>query len=68
MGELKTICPLINLTLSKIREYHGSFKQICDTLAINLTEFQAIFSLNEMTFGIWDTDGIGKFTWIILSV
>ena len=31
---------LLNNSLSKIREYHGSFKSVCDTYAINLTEFE----------------------------
>lgn len=42
-GEIKTVCPLINLSLSKIRELHGGFKSICDNFAINLTEFETIF-------------------------
>lgn len=60
LGELKTICSLINLKLSKIREFHGSFKSICDTFAINFTEFEIIFSENYTIFTIWDTDGTGK--------
>ena len=40
--ELQTDCPLINLSLPKIRELHGGFKSTCDNFAINLTEFQAI--------------------------
>lgn len=37
--ELQTDCPLINLSLPKIRELHGGFKSTCDNFAINLTEF-----------------------------
>lgn len=59
-GELKTNCPLINLSLAKIRELHGSFKSICDNFAINLTEFENIFSANEATFAIWDSDNNGN--------
>ena len=59
-AEVKTICPLINLSLSKIRELHGGFKSICDNFAINLTEFETIFGSNEATFAIWDTDNNGK--------
>jgi hypothetical protein len=51
---------MINLSLSKIRELHGGFKSICDNFAINLTEFETIFSSNESTFAIWDTDNNGK--------
>ena len=60
MPEVKTICPLINLSLSKVRELHGGFKSICDTFAINLTEFETIFASNEATFAIFDTDNNGK--------
>jgi hypothetical protein len=58
-GELKTSCQLINYSLAKIRELHGSFKSICDNFAVNLTEFETIFSSNEVTFAIWDTDNNG---------
>lgn len=50
---------MINLSLSKIRELHGGFKSICDNFAINLTEFETIFTSNESTFAIWDTDNNG---------
>lgn len=56
---MKTNCPLINLSLAKIRELHGSFKSVCDNFAINLTEFENIFSQNEATFAIWDADNNG---------
>ena len=46
--------------LAKIRELHGSFKSICDNFAVNLTEFESIFSSNEATFAIWDTDNNGN--------
>ena len=45
--------------MAKIRELHGSFKSICDNFAVNLTEFETIFSSNEATFAIWDTDNNG---------
>ena len=63
-GELKTNCPLINLSLAKIRELHGGFKSICDNFAINLTEFENIFSSNEATFAIWDADNNGRFYYV----
>lgn len=58
-GEIKTICPLINMSLSKIREFHGTYKSICNTFAINFVEFETIFCEKEQTFAIWDTDGNG---------
>lgn len=67
-GEVKTVCPLINLSLSKIRELHGGFKSICDNFAINLTEFETIFASNETTFAIWDTDNNGKLLFAFISV
>lgn len=32
--------PLLNSSLSKLREYHGSFKSVCDTFSIDLTEYE----------------------------
>ena len=46
-GDLKTACTLINLSLAKIRELHGGFKSICDNFAINLTEFETIFTSTD---------------------
>jgi hypothetical protein len=43
---LKSNCPLLNLSLAKIRELHGGFKSICDNFAINLTEFESVFLSN----------------------
>lgn len=60
-GDLKTTCKLINQSLSKIRELHGGFKAVCDNFAMNLTEFETIFTQNERTFALWDTDNNGKF-------
>ena len=34
--------PLIGNALSKLREYHGSFKSVCDTFAIEQSEFDQI--------------------------
>ncbi len=48
------------MSLAKIRELHGGFKSICDNFAINLTEFENIFSSNEATFAIWDADNNGN--------
>ena len=59
-GDLKTSCTLINLSLAKIRELHGGFKSICDNFAVNLTEFETIFSASEQMFSIFDTDNNGK--------
>ena len=51
---------MINLSLSKIRELHGAYKQICDTFSINLTEFETIFEEKRDTYNIWDIDDAGK--------
>jgi len=59
-GQVKTSCSMISLSLSKIRELHGSFKSICDNFAINLTEFGTIFAQDEKTFRIFDTDNNGN--------
>ena len=59
-GDLRTTCSLINLSLAKIRELHGGFKSMCDNFAINLTEFETIFTSNDKMFAIWDTDNNGK--------
>lgn len=59
---------MINLSLSKIRELHGGFKSICDNFAINLTEFETIFSSNESTFAIWDTDNNGNYPLKLISL
>lgn len=44
-----------------MREYHGSFKSVCDTFAIDLSEFDQIFNLEkkEEAFKVWDTDNNG---------
>jgi len=55
----KSNCPLLNATLSKLRDYHGSFKSICDNFSLDLTEFEQIFGSNESAFVIWDTDNNG---------
>jgi microtubule-associated protein-like 5 len=66
-GDLKTVCTLINLSLAKIRELHGGFKSICDSFAINLTEFETIFASSEKMFALWDTDNNGKFFYFCLT-
>jgi Ca2+-binding EF-hand superfamily protein len=43
--------------LSKLREYHGAFKSICESFSIDPSEFSKIFgSSQESEFKIWDTD------------
>lgn len=59
MNDLKTSNPLTRQSLSKIREFHGTFKSVCDNFAINLTEFETIFASKESTFAVWDTDNNG---------
>ncbi len=56
---LQTNCPLVNLSLAKIRELHGGFKSVCDSFAINLTDFENIFQSGQATFLIFDTDKNG---------
>jgi hypothetical protein len=57
--EIKPNSPLLGLSLSKVRELHGSFKSVCDNFAINLTEYETIFNSNETSFSFWDTDNNG---------
>lgn len=48
LREVNALCgPLLNMSISKIKELHGSFKSICDNFAINLTDFETIFIANE---------------------
>ena len=42
--------------MGKLREFHGSFKSVCDNFAIDLTEFEQIFVTSESNFNIFDTD------------
>jgi len=42
--------------LSKLREYHGSFKSICDDFTLDLSDFEEIFGVDKESFAIWDTD------------
>ena len=58
--QVSTQCSMIGLSLSKIRELHGSFKSICDNFAINLTEFETIFAQDEKSFSLFDTDSNGE--------
>lgn len=61
LGEVPhSVTALTNLSLSKIKELHGSFKSVCDNFAMNLTEYEYIFGGNEAAFAIWDTDNNGK--------
>ena len=40
-------------------EFHGGFKSVCDSFSLNLTQFEQVFSSNESTFRIFDTDHNG---------
>lgn len=51
--------PFFLVSLAKLREYHGSFKSVCDIFSIDLTEFEQIFGTSEESFQIWDTDNNG---------
>lgn len=47
------------MSLSKLREYHGLFKSICDTFAIKPSEYEQIFCNQEKqdeSYKLWDTD------------
>jgi hypothetical protein len=35
-----TMSPHLKNSLSKLREYHGAFKSVCDTFAIDNSEFE----------------------------
>lgn len=45
-------------SLSKIRDYHGAFKSICDTFAVSVIEYEQIFG-NSDAFFVWDSDKNG---------
>jgi Ca2+-binding EF-hand superfamily protein len=45
--------------LAKLREFHGSFKSVCDDFSIDLTEFDQIFEQGKDSFDIWDEDNNG---------
>lgn len=47
------------MNLSKLRDYHATFKSVCDNFSIDLTEFEQIFGIGESAFVIWDTDNNG---------
>lgn len=48
------------VSLSKLREYHGSFKSVCDNYAIDESEFSHIFQINDYNiFKLWDTEKNG---------
>ncbi|CAD8075248.1 unnamed protein product [Paramecium sonneborni] len=55
----KNTSPLLNVTLSKLRDYHASFKSICDNFSMDLSELEHIFGASERAFVIWDTDNNG---------
>lgn len=56
---LTVFCLATKVKLGKLRDYHASFKSICDNFAIDLTEFEHIFGIGESAFVIWDTDNNG---------
>lgn len=45
--------------MAKLREFHGSFKSVCDDFSIDLTEFDQIFEQGKDSFDIWDEDNNG---------
>jgi len=53
----RRLTPLLGISLSKLREYHGSFKSICDDFTLDLSDFEEIFGVDKESFAIWDTDG-----------
>lgn len=56
---LNGILPSTVVKLAKLRDYHASFKSVCENFSIDLTEFEHIFSVGESAFVIWDTDNNG---------
>ena len=50
---------LLNISLSKLREFFGSFKSVSENFSIDQTEFEQIFGTNESNFVIFDTDRNG---------
>ncbi len=51
--------PLLNKTLTDLKENFGSFKAICENFFMDLIEFEHIFGVSESSFVIWDTDKNG---------
>ena len=51
--------PLFEISLSKLIEYHGAFKSICENFSIDYTEFNEIFNEPETIFNLWDNDDNG---------
>ncbi len=47
------------MPLSRLADFHATFKSICDNFSIDLNEFEQIFGSNESAFVIWDTDNNG---------
>jgi len=50
---------LDGISLSKLREFHGSFKSVCDNFSIDESEFSHIFNCDYNVFKLWDTDENG---------
>ena len=42
-----------------MRDFHASFKAICDNFSIDLSEFEHIFGASESAFVVFDTDNNG---------
>lgn len=45
--------------MGRVRDFHASFKSICDNFSMDLSEFEHIFGSGESAFVIWDTDNNG---------
>ena len=50
---------IFNLSLTKLREYHGTFKSVCENFSMDYTEFKEIFNESEDTFKLWDNNDNG---------
>ena len=49
----------LQVSLPKLREFHGSFKSVCDNFSIDESEFAHIFNCDYNVFKMWDTDENG---------
>ena len=45
--------------MAKLRDFHASYKSICDNFSMDLSEFEHIFGAGESAFVNWDTDNNG---------
>jgi hypothetical protein len=53
------LCPLLQLPISRVREFYGKYKNTCDDFSVNHTEFELIFMEGDDSFKIWDTENTG---------